>query len=348
MLRTLPPGPLDIVGDVHGERDALLSLLAVLGYDSLGHHPDGRHLVFVGDLVDRGPDSPGVVALVRAMVEAGHAHAVLGNHELNLLRGKRKAGADWFWGEGTHHDQRYEPFRRAEPLQDASLLAFFDTLPLVLQREDLRIVHAAWHAPAVAQLQTLAGPVSAGFAQLEDAVSARLDAQGLREAARAEKAPWRHHLHDPDIAVPMLQAVGQLDEARQMGNPIRVLTSGMERCTRQPFFAQQWRFAERVRWWDAYIDEVPVVVGHYWRQYLPLDRAALGKGDADLFEGVSPTAWLGPRGHVFCVDYSVGGRYKERAVPEGERRTRLAALQWPERVLVLETGERVETVGFGL
>ncbi len=80
MLCSLPSGPLDIVGDVHGERRALEALMAAAGYDRAGRHPEGRSLVFVGDLVDRGPDSPGVVDLVRRLVESGRAQAVLGNH----------------------------------------------------------------------------------------------------------------------------------------------------------------------------------------------------------------------------------------------------------------------------
>ena len=49
-------------------------------------HPEGRKVVFVGDLVDRGPDSPGVLRLVMGMVAAGHALAVPGNHENKLVR----------------------------------------------------------------------------------------------------------------------------------------------------------------------------------------------------------------------------------------------------------------------
>ena len=58
LIQSLPEGPLDIVGDIHGEFDALLALLSHLGYDLQGHHPQGRTLVFVGDFCDRGPDSP--------------------------------------------------------------------------------------------------------------------------------------------------------------------------------------------------------------------------------------------------------------------------------------------------
>lgn len=61
LVRELFSGPLDIVGDIHGEIDALRSLMSVLGYGPNGVHPSGRRLVFIGDLSDRGPDSPAVL-----------------------------------------------------------------------------------------------------------------------------------------------------------------------------------------------------------------------------------------------------------------------------------------------
>ncbi|MGW5422039.1 polynucleotide kinase-phosphatase [Streptomyces sp. NPDC003943] len=84
-------GPFDIIGDVHGCRSELETLLARLGYVD-GHHPEGRTAVFVGDLVDRGPDSPGVLRRVMGMVAAGDALCVPGNHENKLgrwLRGRK-------------------------------------------------------------------------------------------------------------------------------------------------------------------------------------------------------------------------------------------------------------------
>lgn len=86
-------GPFDIIGDVHGCLPELLELLERLGYelatDKQGRaidatHPEGRRLLFVGDLVDRGPDSPGVLRLVMGMVAAGNALCVAGNHEEKL------------------------------------------------------------------------------------------------------------------------------------------------------------------------------------------------------------------------------------------------------------------------
>jgi len=92
-------GPFDVIGDVHGCRAELEALLGELGYelrrDEQGRpvdaeHPAGRRATFVGDLVDRGPDSPGVLRLVMGMVAAGHALCVPGNHENKLVRALRR------------------------------------------------------------------------------------------------------------------------------------------------------------------------------------------------------------------------------------------------------------------
>ncbi len=90
-------GPFDVIGDIHGCAAELQTLLAELGYaisrDESGRaagasHPD-RRAVFVGDLVDRGPDTPGVLRLVMGMVSAGDALCVPGNHENKLVRALR-------------------------------------------------------------------------------------------------------------------------------------------------------------------------------------------------------------------------------------------------------------------
>ncbi len=92
-------GPFDIIGDVHGCCDELEHLLRLLGYAPKGEtddggvwtgpiwsHPEGRKAVFLGDLVDRGPRILDCVRLVRNMVQAGHALAVPGNHDMKLVR----------------------------------------------------------------------------------------------------------------------------------------------------------------------------------------------------------------------------------------------------------------------
>ena len=91
-------GPFDIIGDVHGCFDELVILLERLGYEFGGRagangesgfavtHPQERKVVFLGDLVDRGPGVARVVRLVMDMVEDGTALCVAGNHESKLVR----------------------------------------------------------------------------------------------------------------------------------------------------------------------------------------------------------------------------------------------------------------------
>lgn len=92
-------GPFDIIGDIHGCASELRTLLTELGWQlqfdgeqAVGAtHPAGRQALFVGDLVDRGPDTPGVLRLVMGMVAAGDALCVSGNHEAKLVRALRGA-----------------------------------------------------------------------------------------------------------------------------------------------------------------------------------------------------------------------------------------------------------------
>ena len=133
-----------------------------------------------------------------------------------------------------------------------------------------------------------------------------------------------------------------------MFNPLKVLTSGVERKGHAPFFASgKWRFVERVGWWDDYAETIPVVVGHYWRRASPVDRAALGKGDPDLFGAIDPLRWHGKHGNVFCVDFSVGGRWAARKKGAATGNDyKLAALRWPERTLRFDDGQEALTQGF--
>jgi len=97
-------GPFDIIGDIHGCYTELEELLIKLGYKintvspnetNYGFElisPENRKVIFVGDLVDRGPDSPKVLKLVMSMVNSGIAYCVQGNHDFKLqkyLSGKK-------------------------------------------------------------------------------------------------------------------------------------------------------------------------------------------------------------------------------------------------------------------
>ena len=97
-------GPFDFIGDVHGCLTELRELLTRMGYavdDGLRvTPPSGRRTVFLGDLVDRGPDTPGVLRLVMGMVQSGTALCVPGNHDEKLGRALRGEKVKSRWRTG--------------------------------------------------------------------------------------------------------------------------------------------------------------------------------------------------------------------------------------------------------
>lgn len=76
------------IGDIHGRLDLLDLMLAAF---------PARNFVFLGDYTDRGPDSPGVVARIRELVEGGRAVALMGNHDEMLINVVLDGGHDGLW-----------------------------------------------------------------------------------------------------------------------------------------------------------------------------------------------------------------------------------------------------------
>ena len=338
-------GPVDIVGDIHGEIDALSSLLVHLGYDDEGRHPDGRRLVFIGDLADRGPDSPAVIDLVSGLVSKGLAQCVLGNHELNLLRKAPKEGNGWFCE--INHDHAEGKFLDCRPVASESrseILTFLASLPLALERSDLRVVHAAWHSASIEACRSSPLSVVELYEQHHaTALQLGIDT-GLKGLAESEEESAGPSLKDKEAAVPMLSALAAMEALYQDANPVRIITSGLERVADEPFFATgKWRMVNRHSWWQEYQENVPVIIGHYWRWPTSVARESNSRGEPDLFQGHTANQWLGAKRNVFCVDFAVGARYKERKTGIPERyECRLAAVRWPERELMFDDGERME------
>jgi protein phosphatase len=145
-------GPFDIIGDVHGCFDELRELLGRLGYvisEQKGaanrlrhavHQPDKRKLVFVGDLVDRGPKIVDVLRLVTWMVDSRVALCVPGNHDNKLLR--RLRGHNVRIAHGLA--QTLEELDREPPEFKSRVAAFFQNLPshYVLDGGNLVVAHA--------------------------------------------------------------------------------------------------------------------------------------------------------------------------------------------------------------
>jgi hypothetical protein len=311
LVRPLFDGPLDIVGDVHGEIDSLDLLLRRLGYDVEGRHPEGRRLVFVGDLVDRGPDSPTAVERARLLVETGRAQCVLGNHELNILLDRRKDDNGWFF---HHRPAPARPEVRANEQARTMIRDFFRTLPLALERPDIRVVHACWDDEMIAAARRSAS-VEQLHGEEKAKVKADIQARGVTDPSATKL------LH-------------------QNKNAVKLLTSGPEEKAAEPFEAMgKMRHERRVAWWHAYPGPL-CVFGHYWRIMLPWEV------DNDrLFTDVPLNATLG-RGDAMCVDYSVGKRFMERRERgfTGAFHARLAALRLPERVLIFDNAEQLPLI----
>jgi len=238
LVQPLFSGPLDIVGDIHGEIEPLQNLLGHLGYDAAGNHPQGRRIIFVGDLTDRGPDSPAVVRLVRELIESGRAQGVLGNHEFNLLLGELKYDNGWFFRQLFRDEQgRLVPQRVADADIQREVLDFFRTLPLALERDDLRVVHACWNAEAVEAVRHETDVLEC-FARNR----ARIETELKSRPAEDEVEHKLRHQND---------------------NPVKLLTSGPERRAKEPYFANGLQTKERIIWWSRYTEEPWCVFGHY-------------------------------------------------------------------------------------
>ena len=142
----------DVIGDVHGHAAKLENLLGRMGYsDSSGvwRHPR-RTAVFVGDLIDRGPEQLATVAIARRMIEAGSAQAVMGNHEFNAIAWRHG------WREQSTKNQAQHHAFLAEASEGSTkhheIVDWFETLPLWLELDGLRVIHACWNDQSQAAL----------------------------------------------------------------------------------------------------------------------------------------------------------------------------------------------------
>jgi hypothetical protein len=131
----------DIIGDVHGCFDELCFLLEELGYTD-NEAPHLRQLIFVGDLINKGPKSIQVLKMVIKLSDNGIARLALGNHDYELLRilqGKQPCT--------PKYRQVLREIRRVSTKFERKVLAFLEAQPTFLELEnDLLIVHGAYGA----------------------------------------------------------------------------------------------------------------------------------------------------------------------------------------------------------
>ena len=169
-------GPFDIVGDVHGCVDELEELLARLGWerdaDGVHRHPGERRLIFLGDLVDRGPRIVDALRLAMAAVEVGRAFCLPGNHDDKLRRKLRGRAVQVRHGLETTLEQ----LAATSPEFQARVADFIERLPSHLVLDEGRLVVA--HGGMREALQGRDDPRVRDFA-LYGETTGTLDEQGL-------------------------------------------------------------------------------------------------------------------------------------------------------------------------
>lgn len=149
----------DLIGDIHGHADELEALLQHLGYreqTDVYRHPE-RKVIFLGDFIDRGPRIACVVEIAWNMVERGAAFAVMGNHEWNALSfatpDRNRLGTYLRPHTDKNFQQHHATLCQFSQTEKREALAWFRTLPMWLDLDGLRVVHACWDE---ASIQTLA------------------------------------------------------------------------------------------------------------------------------------------------------------------------------------------------
>lgn len=274
----------DIIGDVHGTAVKLEGLLRTLGYTEVdgAYRLDGHQAVFVGDLIDRGDDQVRVLELVRAMVEAGTARVVMGNHEFNAIawvtphpdlpgefmrthRGRRGA-----------HNRRHHAAFLAQVGEDSALHAatveWFRTFPLYLDLGGARIAHACWHPASLAVLDKWVSPgapmgddfvvaANTRFSEAFDAIEVVLKGPEVR---LGEELAFL----DPEEAPRWAARIRWWDETAISLRDLAVIPGGSRSLDGGPHPGLPDVASDHADGY-RYTDSVPVFFGHYWFQGSP-------------------------------------------------------------------------------
>ena len=152
----------DIIPDIHGQAGKLRAALRNLGYSerrgAWRHTAPNRHVIFLGDFIDRGPDNREVIRIVRGMIDAGTASAVMGNHELNAIHFHTRGQNGPLRDHSKKNIEKHASFLNEFPHgSDATkeAIAWMRTLPIFLEFGGFRAVHACWNEAGIQELKAL-------------------------------------------------------------------------------------------------------------------------------------------------------------------------------------------------
>lgn len=255
-------GGFDVIGDIHGCHSHLVELLHALGYrDDRGyfHHPQ-RQVIFVGDLIDRGPEQVAVIDTVRAMHKAGTAHVVMGNHEFNAVcYATRGPDGDWLRKRNERNLHQHREFLDqivADSDDHSSTIDWFKTLPLWLKEGELRVVHACWDQDAINGLESPYLDDSAFIAASDRESDHYRWVEHLCKGPEVE-LPEGYHFEDKDGHIRKnARYRWWIDGDGTYETMCEVPSSHAlpkERIPNKPV--------------QPYTDDTPVIFGHYWREW---------------------------------------------------------------------------------
>ena len=165
----------DLIGDIHSDADELAQLLETLGYNKAqgAHRHPERRVIFLGEFIDRGPKIRQVLEIVRPMIEEGMALAVMGNHEFNALAfhpDDPEAPGEFLRRHSPKNENQHrKTVEQLRPDELKHYLNWYRTLPLWLELDSLRVVHACWDERQVKEIALaleVYGGITTGFLQL--------------------------------------------------------------------------------------------------------------------------------------------------------------------------------------
>jgi len=163
----------DLIGDIHGYATVLKKLLKKLGYKRKNgaFRCPNRKVIFVGDYIDRGPEIPDTLHLVRSMVDAGEAIALMGNHEFNaiLFNEPKEQGGYLRPRSFKNITQHLETLRQFKGKRETyeTYIEWFKSLPLYFENKYLRTIHACWDNKMIRELQEYLSDSSLGVIEPE-------------------------------------------------------------------------------------------------------------------------------------------------------------------------------------
>jgi hypothetical protein len=268
----------DLIGDVHGCGLALRELLERLGYverSGVYRYRDRRRprqALYLGDIIDRGPRIRETVLLVQAMVEAGSARMVMGNHEYHALAWHtRDEEGGWLREHSERHLRIIEATLEQFSNHGAdwrATLRWFAEMPLLLQPPGCRVIHASWDQAMVEQF-------------LERCPDGAMDLSFLRESARPGSFAARfvkRATRGFDLRLPDGQVLRGADGTSRSFFRCRFWVEDPATYAdlefqpdRLPAEVAQRRLGEAERAQLVYYDrsQPPLFIGHYWQSGVP-------------------------------------------------------------------------------